>query len=187
MQEALTPELEACCGNPECDRQTPATKLGKRARYCSKPCATKAARLRRAKRYADLGRKICPKCREDKALDQYHQPGQIYCRDCSNAMNRERYRRTGGKEAVYAQNLLNNYGMTVDEYEARVERQGGQCAICGTKPDHRLHVDHDHRTGAVRDLLCRPCNYALGNAQDSLWIVRAMVAYLEQHQRDIAA
>ncbi len=46
MQEALTPELETRCGNPECDRETPENKSpAGRARYCSSPCATKAARL----------------------------------------------------------------------------------------------------------------------------------------------
>ncbi|MEU1327136.1 endonuclease VII domain-containing protein [Streptomyces microflavus] len=114
-------------------------------------------------------------------MDAYYHIWLPHCRDCSRAKSRERYRVNGGKEAVYAQNLLNNYGMTVAEYETRVSQQGGRCAICGTTPDHRLHVDHNHRSGAVRDLLCRPCNYALGNAQDSLRVVRAMVAYLERH------
>lgn len=187
MQEALTPELETRCGNPGCDRETPENKSpAGRARYCSSPCATRAARLRRAQRYAAAGSKVCPRCQENKAIELYHAPGHAYCRECANAMKRERYQAKGGKEAVYAQNLRNNYGMTVAEYEARAERQGGRCAICGTTPDHRLHVDHDHRTGAVRDLLCRPCNYALGNAQDSLRVVRAMVAYLERHEQENA-
>lgn len=182
MQDALLPEMQARCGNPECGKETPENRSRTgRARYCSSACATKAAQLRRAERHATAESKVCPKCGEDKTIDQYHRPGRAYCRDCDNAMKRERYRAKGGKEAVYAQNLLNNYGMTLAEYEVRVGQQDGRCAICGTRPDHRLHVDHDHRTGAVRDLLCRPCNYALGHAKDSLRIMRAMVAYLERH------
>jgi hypothetical protein len=85
---------------------------------------------------------------------------------------------------MYAQHLASNYGMTMEEYQARVAAQGGLCAICGDEPERgRLHVDHNHATGVVRELLCRPCNHALGNAQDDPARLRAMIAYLERHAR----
>ena len=50
-------------------------------------------------------------------------------------------------------------GVTDAEYAAMLERQGRGCAICGSTPKtRRLHVDHDHRTGRVRGLLCFTCN-----------------------------
>ena len=52
--------------------------------------------------------------------------------------------------------------VTLDEYEALLEAQGGVCALCGNPPKtRRLDVDHDHRTGLIRGLLCSRCNQAI--------------------------
>jgi len=51
--------------------------------------------------------------------------------------------------------------MTPEEYYVLFEKQNGGCWLCGYKSDinHRgLHVDHNHKTGKVRGLLCRACN-----------------------------
>ena len=60
-------------------------------------------------------------------------------------------------------NLWHQYRMPIEVYEAMVETQQGACAICrnGPPPGKRLDVDHDHRTGRVRGLLCRPCNQGM--------------------------
>ncbi len=72
-------------------------------------------------------------------------------------------------------------GVTDSEYAAMLDRQGGGCAICGTTPKtRRLNVDHDHRTGAVRGLLCHRCNRALPNWMGADWLVNAY-AYLDEH------
>jgi len=53
-------------------------------------------------------------------------------------------------------------GLTVGQYEELLEAQGGGCAICGNPPKtRRLDVDHDHRTGAIRGLLCHVHNRVL--------------------------
>ena len=69
------------------------------------------------------------------------------------------------------------YDLEDAEYQAMVDEQGGVCAICEQpsvdkhgKPTE-LHVDHDHRTGAVRGLLCLTCNAMLGSAGDDEWIL----------------
>jgi recombination endonuclease VII len=65
--------------------------------------------------------------------------------------------------------------MTDDEYDAMLAAQGGVCAICGNAPKtRRLHVDHDHRTGAVRGLLCYRCNRALPGYVTIEWLTRAL-------------
>lgn len=77
------------------------------------------------------------------------------------------------------------YGISLDEYRAMLEAQGGGCAICGVVPpeDKRpLCVDHDHDTGAVRGLLCDLCNQGLGSLRDSLDLIRKALEYLERHQ-----
>ena len=54
---------------------------------------------------------------------------------------------------------LSKYNMRPEEYDAMLEVQSGVCLICGRPPKKiRLHVDHDHKTGKVRGLLCFQCN-----------------------------
>lgn len=81
--------------------------------------------------------------------------------------------KTRTAESIRASYLRCKYGITVDEYDAMVEAQGGVCAICSNAPNgdgpanSKLHIDHDHVTGQVRALLCRRCNSLLGLAEDS--------------------
>ncbi len=62
--------------------------------------------------------------------------------------------------------LIKTYGLTIQQFEALLKKQNHQCAICGaTKANsrgHKLYVDHNHVTGAVRGLLCGKCNSAIG-------------------------
>jgi hypothetical protein len=66
--------------------------------------------------------------------------------------------------------LLFKYGLTLEQYEAMLKQQRGRCSICRKLPDPNhpkrasrvLHVDHCHRTGKVRGLLCAGCNTAVG-------------------------
>lgn len=71
--------------------------------------------------------------------------------------------------------------------EAVAAVQGDRCAICrGEVPT--WHIDHDHRccppqkscAACFRGLLCRKCNHLLGNARDSVDILRNAIKYLEQ-------
>jgi hypothetical protein len=62
--------------------------------------------------------------------------------------------------------LKHRHGITVEEYDALLKRQGGHCALCPAKPGEygqngRLHVDHCHETGKNRGLLCNRCNHAI--------------------------
>ncbi len=56
--------------------------------------------------------------------------------------------------------------------------QHGVCAICQTAP--AIHVDHDHRTGQIRGLLCFRCNAALGQLADDPLVLRRAARYLER-------
>jgi hypothetical protein len=60
---------------------------------------------------------------------------------------------------------------------------------CGKLPhaglDFELTVDHDHRTGEVRGLLCNLCNVALGVLRDDTRTARALIAYLESDHVDV--
>jgi hypothetical protein len=84
--------------------------------------------------------------------------------------------------------LIKKYGLTLEEYDAKLEAQGGACAICGsTEPRGRWNrhfaVDHCHETGEPRGLLCGGCNVMLGNAGDSPARLRVAAEYLERYGR----
>jgi hypothetical protein len=96
-----------------------------------------------------------------------------------------------GYQASYGRewNMQKRFGISCGEYDMMLKRQDGKCAICLEKehrPDRRsgtksLAVDHDHKTGAVRGLLCADCNTALGLLDDSPDLIRSAMAYLERH------
>ena len=69
----------------------------------------------------------------------------------------------------------------MEEYEPMHAKQGGVCAICRKPPKYgRLHVDHDHAAGGVRELLCHGCNHGLGYIEDMAWMERA-ASYLKRN------
>jgi hypothetical protein len=73
------------------------------------------------------------------------------------------------------------YGLTPEQYEAMVKDQDNLCAICKLPPRGRwgrLHVDHCHKTGVVRGLLCFRCNAMLGHAEDNPIVLQAVIDYL---------
>lgn len=76
------------------------------------------------------------------------------------------------------------YGMTEAQYLTLVASVNGRCCICGEtpKPDklgRTLAVDHDHKSGQVRGLLCRSCNTGLGLFKDSEDLLLAAISYLK--------
>jgi hypothetical protein len=127
--------------------------------------------------------KRCSKCGVEKELTQFwSNAGRLRssCKVCERARN-DKYKRERPEvsrqasvrwrknhpEQTATQNhrgKLRKYGVTETQYLNLVRDQGGVCAICGdvNTSGMRLAVDHSHRTGAIRGLLCNRCNAALG-------------------------
>jgi hypothetical protein len=82
------------------------------------------------------------------------------------------------KTVQRANRLKREYGLTMAQYDAMHQEQDGKCQICKVRKD-RLCVDHDHKTGRVRGLLCHHCNRAIGLLQDSPAYLRRAAEYLE--------
>lgn len=86
--------------------------------------------------------------------------------------------------------LKKAFGITLEQYQEMWAQQKGFCAICG-EAERRLHratgqpmnlaVDHCHTTKMIRELLCSPCNHAIGLLNDSPKKLRAAADYLERH------
>lgn len=82
--------------------------------------------------------------------------------------------------------LKHQYGISDVFYENMKIFQGGKCAICLTEPkNHVLFVDHCHKTGKVRGLLCRKCNAVLGMCNDSIEILDSAKKYLKENMEII--
>lgn len=82
--------------------------------------------------------------------------------------------------AAHERRLAKVYGIDAAEYERIFALQGFRCGICGNKPASiRFAVDHDHKTGAVRGILCKRCNHdLLGGGHDSVELLWRAIQYL---------
>lgn len=63
------------------------------------------------------------------------------------------------------------YRVSKKDWDSILEKQGGTCALCLRPPEH---IDHDHRTGVVRGLLCAGCNLAVNRVEEQGWATRAL-------------
>jgi len=79
-------------------------------------------------------------------------------------------------------NLIKNYGINADQYDAMLKEQNNVCAICNKEEmcDRLLAVDHCHTSKKVRGLLCTNCNMALGKFQDNVNYLKKAVEYMEK-------
>lgn len=80
--------------------------------------------------------------------------------------------------------LKRQYGITYGEYMAMSAAQGGRCKVCGELPTvvgkkRALHVDHCHKSGKIRGLLCHQCNVSIGLLKDDPAIIRSLLLYVE--------
>lgn len=172
--------------------------------------------LKEKHRLHALGLRRCFSCTQTLPVDQFgaYKGGfaglQPSCRPCTNARNRtyavspealarklenQRLRREANPltPAEHRRNNLRKlYKMTPEDYDRLLARQGGACAICGgTSPGGRrgvetFNVDHCHKTGRVRGLLCTPCNRGIGLLGDASDLLRAAAAYLSRFEETAA-
>lgn len=138
---------------------TNVSSLSGRTRFCL-DCKRRKARLKAAAQFAADPEKVRRRGRE------------------SERRQRQDPARRAKKQSVQkSARLWRDYRLTTEEYDRLVARSGGHCGICARPA--KLHIDHDHATGAVRGLLCGPCNTMLGMAKDGPGLLRAGAHYIE--------
>ena len=136
--------------------------------------------------------KQCNRCKKDKPLSEFSKDTwstdglHNWCKDCMKAYRKQRHNDPEAKQRDNAGSsnrmLKRNYGITLDEYDRLLKQQGGVCAVCGKPPNgRRLHVDHNHKTGKVRGLLCSGCNVALGAVDDNMNVLQKLISYLTRN------
>jgi len=126
---------------------------------------------------------VCKKCEELKEsshfskgqLESYHK----CCKSCKSKLNK------AWKDANPGYMDKWRYDLSVEDKEKIIKKQGGTCANenCqyGLDDDHKLYVDHCHKTGKVRGLLCHHCNAALGLLMDSPYKIEGLMYYAKKH------
>lgn len=152
-QPAMTSGLQSWC--KDCSREY--QKAWRESHREARDRDNQARRL-----VADLRRHPCEGCGEDRVPEK-----RRWCKAC---------RRRAA--------LLQRYGLTFLQFEKMQQAQANCCAICkrpaATVRSEQLMIDHDHKTGQVRGLLCEPCNLGLGGFRDDPKRLRAAIAYLER-------
>jgi len=132
--------------------------------------------------------KTCSKCKIEKPLTEFHKRNNRpsgYASSCKKCRTKEK------RSPDYIRNydLKKSYGITLDDYNSMFEEQGGKCAICkihlndiryGKKKN--LCVDHDHKTGKVRGLLCDKCNRGIGLLKDDVNVLNNAINYLKRNE-----
>lgn len=132
----------------------------------------------------------CRNGHEYTTENTYIYKGVRFCRACrktaSSAYEKIRIR-PYNPEGSLRHKLMYLYELTLEQYQKLHDAQKGLCAVCGSPETHldkktgepqRLSVDHDHKTGEVRGLLCRSCNRALGFLKDNADLCMRLINYL---------
>jgi hypothetical protein len=157
--------------------------------------------------------KVCSKCKENKDLsefakDKYNPDGLTFrCKKCRNKHYNDYYKSNPEKQKLKNDSQKENrkkyyssaegikssrrahlkraFGISLEEYEEKLEKQEYKCAICKSFNTHDKHgvlaVDHCHKTGKIRDLLCFKCNTVLGSVNDNIQILENMINYLKYY------
>jgi hypothetical protein len=133
------------------------------------------------------GFKLCTKCGEEKKLKCFYPDKRKRFNVTSQCIECMTLTRNSQKSQHRERNLKRNYNITLEIYNKILESQNSRCAICGKEETVvirknllNLAVDHDHKTGKVRGLLCGNCNQLLGKANDSVELLNNAIKYLNK-------
>lgn len=114
-----------------------------------------------------------------------------YCKECQNKkMKKCRLENPEKSKRIHKKhNLKKLYGLTIEDIEIMLKNQNYKCAICGeeiflfgSSKTLTAHVDHDHKTGKIRALLCDKCNRGLGYFRDNTDYLLSAISYLKKNK-----
>jgi Autographiviridae endonuclease VII len=134
------------------------------------------ASLARGEKYYSTGKP----CKRGHVSKRHSNTGS--CVECKTLKNREHMKTNKFKTRVSNYRMITRYNLTKEEYNRMLWLQNGACAICRgiekRKNTFNLAIDHDHKTGKVRGLLCSNCNRALGLFKDDPNLLKIAIEYL---------
>lgn len=127
----------------------------------------------------------CKECRR-QYMREYIEVNYDHCRQRDRITKNKRRKITGFNERLKA-----NYGIDERQYNQILDSQGGVCGICGSPPIRNkkngrsmLGVDHDHKTGKVRGIICQFCNIGLGGFRDNTATMLRAIGYLQRSRKE---
>ena len=146
--------------------------------------------------------KICSKCKEVKQISEFYKRSdrpfgyRSQCKKCTlnkqkehRKKNPEKYKQISNRSyrpMTGRQRTLRKYNLTIEEYDKILREQKNTCKICGGLNNGSvLYVDHNHKTGKIRGLLCRECNFSLGGFKDNSFILIKAIEYLKNGKNQI--
>lgn len=95
-----------------------------------------------------------------------------------NSPNYEKEHYKKYKTHYLNKNMIKKYGITLEDYKFINDKQRSTYLVC-LEYDPKLYVDHCHKTGKVRGLLCHSCNIGLGNFKDNTLLLTSAIRYLQ--------
>lgn len=128
----------------------------------------------------------CKSCKKEQAKKyRATNPEKIKALNDSRKESRKKYYgRPEIKRKFRNESLKKQFGLTIEEFDKMNLKQNGLCAICSrnerSERNKHLAVDHCHKNGAIRGLLCSNCNRALGLLEDSVEILKKAIDYLKR-------
>ena len=147
----------------------------------------------RKKHLIPEGFNFCTECNKEKPLEDFGKTPDGFrgvtskCKLCLKEKYKDRRKiyRIKYKEIAKDKTLKRDFGISLIQYNQMLEQQNGVCAICGQPEINknrfgiiRLAVDHNHKTGKIRGLLCDKCNHFLGLAKENINILQNAINYL---------
>ena len=124
---------------------------------------------------AELKRQVCSHCRHRK--------------NYSNMSSEERKKKYDkfkvwkekNPDIPWKRMIKRVYGITPEQYNEMLSKQGGKCSICGEENPggRRLSIDHNHTTGQIRRLLCVKCNAGIGNFRENIALMERAIQYIK--------
>jgi len=129
---------------------------------------------------------ICNYCKLEKDINEFHKKStnkngySLRCKECKKLSSVKYYENNKYKIKEYQ--LKYNYGLTKEQYEQMLITQDGKCAICNKIFNNKkaMHVDHNHKTGKIRQLLCQHCNTAIAFLNEDISILSRAIDYLNK-------
>lgn len=147
--------------------------------------------------------KTCKQCNTEKPITEYYKNGpnryKNVCKECGRikALNRYHSLTDDQKDKRRKLNynsdwhkeykLMKNYGITRKQFDEMHQNQNGKCYICEKIIEGRdIKVDHNHKTGKVRKLLCHHCNTSLGLLNENPELFYKCINYLKEFDDNIS-
>ena len=129
-----------------------------------------------------LRKNYCRVCQTEKDRARYHALPTDRKKE-RNKHNREKL----GKDYFKDYKLKKEYNIDLNEYHSMVKQQDNKCYICSAEFKDRsdTRVDHNHKTGEVRKILCHNCNAMLGHSKESISRLQNAIEYIKEHNDNI--